>query len=196
MWRDGEPIPLTQLYLRNLFSNNNTVPEVLIMGARWCKKFTVFMRHVEPLITRKGVKSSKVDVAPGPMNWRMVSSVMLRRNCWKWVISKRSRRQRAISRGWFSPILLAPGCCRWCWCTSEGHSRSALSLSNSCWLFCNPGSRFCIFMSRSKLFSWFFLPVPQLWSAEIAACEDSGVIFFGAVSRAECTCRMNPFSLQ
>lgn len=54
------------------------------------------------------------------------------------------------------------------------------------WLCCDVFSTSCVFMGSTRPSAYHLLSVPQLWSAGIAACEDSQVVFFKAVSGAEC----------
>lgn len=54
------------------------------------------------------------------------------------------------------------------------------------WLCCKVFSTCCIFMGSTRSSAYYSLSVPRLWSAGIAACEDSEVLVFQAVSRAEC----------
>lgn len=73
------------------------------------------------------------------------------------------------------------------WCVSEDHIRSALFLSCSCCDCVVIYSQHLLhFHGEHKASVCYFLSIPQLWSAGTAAFEDSEVLFFRAVSRAEC----------
>lgn len=73
------------------------------------------------------------------------------------------------------------------WCMSEDHIRLALLLSCSCGDCVATYSAPAAFSQRAQgLQLTTSSQSLMLWSAGIAACEDSEVLFFKAVSRAEC----------